>query len=243
MRHPKTLAMRINGFWVSDDFKPLNIDSVADVAMNFHTIFIKKAVDSAGGQGVICFKQESGKSALIEQLNKLDSNTVIQAGLTQHPEMSRLNPSSVNTVRVLSFLQKSGDVKILSTVVRMGRNGSYVDNASSGGVTVGVDASGRLKSVGYDIKGNKYYEHPDTKTRFNDVCIPDYTNIIKEIKVLQWQLCQFRLLSWDIAIDSDGQPVLIEVNMHSGQLDFHQLNNGPVFGEDTPLILEEVFGK
>ena len=38
-----------------------------------------------------------------------------------------------------------------------------------------------------------------------------------------------------------GSPILIEVNMHSGQLDFHQLNNGPVFGEDTEVILKEVF--
>lgn len=59
---------------------------------------------------------------------------------------------------------------------------------------------------------------------------------------LQWYLPQFRLLSWDITIDEDGNPVIIEVNMHSGQLDFHQLNNGPIFGDDTEEVLKEVFG-
>lgn len=52
---------------------------------------------------------------------------------------------------------------------------------------------------------------------------------------------QFRLLSWDIAVDEDNSPILIEVNMYSGELDFHQLNNGPVFGCETEAVLKEVF--
>lgn len=40
-----------------------------------------------------------------------------------------------------------------------------------------------------------------------------------------------------------NEPVLIEANLRYGELDFHQLNNGPVFGKDTKKILDEVFGK
>jgi len=53
----------------------------------------------------------------------------------------------------------------------------------------------------------------------------------------------FRLVSWDFAINEEGHPVMIEANLNLGELDFHQLNNGPVFGEDTKKILDEVFGK
>ena len=35
-------------------------------------------------------------------------------------------------------------------------------------------------------------------------------------------------------------PTLIEANLCNGELDFHQLNNGPLFGEDTERILKEV---
>ena len=51
----------------------------------------------------------------------------------------------------------------------------------------------------------------------------------------------FRLVSWDIALREDGEPVLIEANFYDGEIDFHQLNNGPLFGEDTEAILREVF--
>ncbi len=36
---------------------------------------------------------------------------------------------------------------------------------------------------------------------------------------------------------------MIEANLNQGELDFHQLNNGPLFGEDTIKVLDEVFGK
>ena len=51
----------------------------------------------------------------------------------------------------------------------------------------------------------------------------------------------FRLISWDFAVDQKEEPVLIEANFKYGGVDFHQLNNGPLFGKDAPKILNEVF--
>lgn len=227
---------------MSDNYNPLTVVDVAQRIMKNQCVFIKQAEDSAGGHGVVYFNKTEGIDKCMGILKSLKANTVIQTGISQHENLNRLNPSSVNTIRILSHLTRDEGVKIRSVVVRMGRNGSHVDNASSGGVTVGVNSDGRLKSVGYDVTGEKYYEHPDTHTKFSDIVLPNYNCIIDEIKTLQWQLPQFRLLSWDIAISEDGDPVLIEVNMHSGQIDFHQLNNGPVFGNETEKILQEVFG-
>ena len=52
-----------------------------------------------------------------------------------------------------------------------------------------------------------------------------------------------KLCSWDIAIRKDGIPVLIEANMTFGEIDFHQMCNGPILGDLTEDILNEVFGK
>ena len=79
---------------------------------------------------------------------------------------------------------------------------------------------------------NKSY-HPDSKVKFSSVIIPDFEKKVEDVIRLHWKIPQFRLLSWDTAIDENNDPVLIEVNMHSGQLDFLQFNNGPVFGDDT----------
>lgn len=239
--HPKTVAFRINNYWVSENFQPLSVDDVAREARKQTCIFVKEAEDSAGGHGVTFFDCSHPESELKSILENKLGNLVVQAGLTQHSEMARLNPSSINTIRVLSLLTKDSKCKILSSVVRIGRNGSHVDNASSGGITVGVEEDGQLKDMAYDVRGERYYCHPDTKVLFSSVSIPDYDKIKEAVGRIHWELPQFRMLSWDIALDADGKIVLIEVNMHSGQLDFHQLNNGPVFGDLTRDVLKEVF--
>ena len=50
-----------------------------------------------------------------------------------------------------------------------------------------------------------------------------------------------RMVAWDVAILENGVPVLIEANLYDGQLDSHQIHNGPLFGEDTKKIMDEVF--
>ena len=74
-----------------------------------------------------------------------------------------------------------------------------------------------------------------------DLIIPNFEKI-KELVTQQAKLVpHFRLVSWDIALNEYDLPILIEANLHFGEIDFHQLNNGPLFGDDTKEILKEVF--
>lgn len=50
-----------------------------------------------------------------------------------------------------------------------------------------------------------------------------------------------KLQSWDFAIGEDGEPILIEVNLSFGQIDFHQMCNGPIWGASTQEMLRYVF--
>ena len=45
----------------------------------------------------------------------------------------------------------------------------------------------------------------------------------------------------DVSVLENGEPILIEANLYDGQLDFHQIHNGPLFGDDTEKIMEEIF--
>lgn len=51
------------------------------------------------------------------------------------------------------------------------------------------------------------------------------------------------LTSQIFALNHANEPVLIEANLFSGELDFHQLNNVLISRDDTVKILNEVFGK
>lgn len=240
---PEIIAYRLNGFWY-------NGTGGGDQAVIIEKVFasgscfVKKATDSYGGKGVFFFDcKTKNKKDFEELISSIPSDIVIQKTLQQSTIMSKLNPSSVNTIRIITLLRKDGIVKPYSVIVRMGVGGSKVDNASSGGITCGVNEDGRLNPVAYSVKGDCYKEHPDTYQKFDEIVIPNFEKCKQMVINLHPQVPHFRLVSWDLAIDQDNEPVLIEANFCEGELDFHQLNNGPVFKEDTNEILDEVFGK
>lgn len=241
---PEIIAYRLNGFWFNRIGLIENQDIIIKTVLSEKSCFIKKATNSYGGKGVFFFdSQKQKKDDLVELINSISNDIVIQKPLCQSSIMAKLNPSSVNTIRIITLLRKDGTVKPYSTIVRMGVGGSKIDNASSGGITCGVNEDGRLKPVAYNVKGECFKEHPDTHQKFDEIVIPCFEKCKQLVIGLHPQVPHFRLVSWDVAINEDDEPVLIEANLCDGELDFHQLNNGPVFKEDTSDILNEVFDK
>ena len=130
-------------------------------------------------------------------------------------------------------------VQILSSVLRMGTDGRRVDNASSGGIICGITDNGQLKEYAYDKTGMRYMKHP-SGVSFSDITVPNFKATKKLVSKLQYRFPYCRMISWDIAIDTHGIPILIEANMWRGELEFHQFCNGPIFGEFSNEIIEVV---
>lgn len=129
-----------------------------------------------------------------------------------------------------------------SEKLRSQSNWNIYDNASSGGIVVGVD-NDMLRKYAYRTTGEKFSVHPSSGVSFEGITIPGIRNAEELVKQLAPTFPHHRLISWDICIDEEERPVLIELNMHHGQLDFHQMANGPLFGDRTREMLDEVFGK
>lgn len=243
IKQPETIVSRLNNFWTDSTGQAVSEKEIENIIQKYDELVIKTATDSCGGKGVFFVKKEN----IIEDFNNIcsniDTDIVVQKVLKQHKNLNLLNSSSVNTIRLFSMLNKDGSVKIYSSVLRMGINGSRVDNACSGGISCGINPDGRLKSVAYSNEGKKFFVHPSSGVNFDRIIIPSYDKACEAIKKLHISIPHFRLVSWDIAIDEDENPVLIEVNLIFSEVTFHQLNNGPLFGDDTEKILEEVFGK
>ena len=242
---PRTVVKRTNGMWSVKEENAVRFISKEEAYKLISTCdcFAKQAVASCGGSGVRKIHKGTPIDEIDQIVKRLKSDIVVQEAIEQSDEMSKLNPTSTNTVRVLSFLDSEGDVKVYSSIVRMGINGAIVDNASSGGITCGIESDGRLKSVAYASNGTSFEIHPSSGLKFSEVVIPNYSKLISLAIELHKSFPHFRLLSWDFAIDKNNEPLVIEVNLCYGELDFHQLNNGPIFGEDTEKILREVFSK
>lgn len=241
IKQPKTICTRQNGYWYSSENQILSVALAVDEIKSFPISFIKNATLSIGGKGILVCEENTSRKEIEEFLNSTSNDIVVQEGLRQSERMAYLNSSSVNTIRIMTLLRKDGSVKICSSCVRVGLEGSKVDNASSGGIVVGVSESGRLNKIAYGPDGRSYTTHPSSGVKFDTIEIPSY-NKVKDVVIREaLNTPQFRLISWDIAIDDKEEPILIEANLFVGELEFHQLNNGPIFGDETEEILNEVF--
>lgn len=250
VKTPEVIARKVDGNFMTKDYEPLSYIELLNILKAQDGFVVKKATSSWGGHGVKFFE---GEDWTVEELNAYmyDRNTdnyrgsnpfsqyVIQKCIKQHESLAALNSSSVNTVRVLTLV-RNGEVHALSSVLRIGINGSRVDNCSSGGIVVGINEDGTLKGVAYDGNANKYTEHPQSGS-FNGKTVPSFFAIVAAAKKQAMKLSGIsKMISWDFAVDESGEPVLIEMNINYGELDFHQLCNGPILGSQTKEIVKEV---
>ena len=100
---PKSIVKNINGFYY-EGMKVISEERALDICSNLSDAIIKQAVESAQGKSVIRFSSVQGKTdsdncSVKELFKKYKKNFIVQQAVIQHPELSRLNPTSLNTVR------------------------------------------------------------------------------------------------------------------------------------------------
>ncbi len=240
VKHPVTLIRKVHGLYLNDDFSPMTKQEAVDKLYDSLDpgIVVKISRASSGGKGVRFLGTGSSRDDISQSLD-VDPDIAVQLVMKQHPEMAKMNASSVNTIRIICIML-DGESIPLSAVVRIGNSGSRVDNFSSGGVGCGVRPDGHLNSCGYTQKGERYDVHPNGFI-FSDGFVPNFDKALEAVKRCHMRVPMFGVASWDIAIDEDGEPVLIEYNVGGAGIDIHQYNNGPLYGKYKDRIISDAF--
>lgn len=181
--------------------------------------FFAKPIDGTfgNGAGIIDIKDYPSIEDAFKQFVSSPEKWILEEIIQQDPEMSKFNSSSVNTIRVPSFLTKEGKYAILNPTLRTGRKGSVVDNAGAGGVTAMIDIeTGKISTQGIDKKYNRYDSHPDSQIPFVGTQIPLWDELKKTAEAVHRSLPKHhRYVGFDFALSTKGW-VLIEGNW--GQL-------------------------
>lgn len=241
-KQPEIVLKNVNGFYFIDDEIFIEDAAIERVINESHQMVIKPSLDSGNGQNVVSFLIHNNKTnynnlSVKELFNKYKKDFIVQKVVNQNEISKSLNPSSLNTLRVLSYLNHTG-VHILSTIMRIGKKGVFTDNFESGGIGCGVDNNGMLKEYGYFENGTRTTK-TDNGVLLKDFKVPSYNIILKQIEEMHLLIPYFRLISWDIGIDHSGMPLLIEYNTYHQGVTVHQLANGPLFGPFVDEILTQ----
>lgn len=248
IKQPEILVRKINSLIFDEKYNQISAEEAEKKILQYDEVICKPSQESGSGRGIMFFKNSEHDKISEFLTDKSYDDYVVQKLIVQNSELDKVHKGSVNCIRICSLLCDDG-VHILSSVLRMGFGNSKVDNATAkdnsryDGMSCGIDENGCLKKYAHCYtKGDCYDRHPDGLV-FEGFKIPSYDKAVELVKKAHPLIAHFRLVSWDIAIDSDGEAVLIEANMRKGGINFHQFNNGPLFGDLTEKILKEVFRK
>jgi hypothetical protein len=175
-------------------------------------VVFKVADGKCGAQVKIRDCNDFDTDSLIKYMK--DSNfALVEEFIVQHPEMNKLSPSAVNTVRIITQLNEKGEVGILGCRLRISVN-SLVDNMAAGNLAAPIDeATGIVSGPGVysDITKPDQEYHPVTKIKINGFQIPFWKEILQMVKEAALLHPQNRSIGWDVVVTEHG-PGLIEGN-------------------------------
>lgn len=235
---PRIILKNMNGYYYYEG-EPVSKEEALKLCENIGSVIIKPSL-TGRGVGVQRIRIEDGKNminnkSLASIFEEYKSDFLIQEIVEQHELMEKLNPSSVNTIRILTY--RSGmDIKVVYTVIRIGRKGQTIDNESAGGISARINSDGRIAKYAYGAPGVDNVEYTDNNVQLEGYLVPSFSKAIDLVKRQHYNLPYFDLIGWDIAISKAGEPILIEFNMTP---DLSQSANGPAFGKYTELILSD----
>jgi len=226
---PKTLMYNHNRIFVAGK-KCIEVNTVHDFYALLEEIFsqnpsidsiiVKKTYASSSGKKIykIFLSQFRSDHEIINEIYSevIKSEFLFQETIRQHPDLNRLNSSSINTVRIDTFINKDGKIDTISAHLRMSTNNIHVDNIDAGGCFVSINLqTGQLKKFGYSaIKTHGVIvrkQHPVTGTSFENFTIPFFNEVKELVKEAAGLMPGLRLVGWDVAIGESG-PVLVEGN-------------------------------
>ncbi len=178
---------------------------------------ILKPSAATQGKGVekveLPWGDETAMRALYDEL--MDRRLYLcEEPIIQHPAMAAFNPSSVNTVRVMTIV-KDDVCHFVYAGFRMGR-GALVDNFHAGGVIATVDVeTGVTVMDAIDLEGNHYPLHPGSGLPTKGFQIPNWPKVRALVEKAALRMAgvgedpdnpqpKAAMVGWDVAITQDG---------------------------------------
>ena len=165
-----TFGKYIGRQWL--DFSKASKEDFQKFMESRETIMVKPE-SSSGGFGVdkLYKKDFPSVDAMYDHL-KEQKIGVVEEVLQQHEEMNRMNPGSINTLRIVTILNETGP-HIVYAHIRIGNSDRPVDNLHSGGMFAPIDLErGVIQYPAYDKARHTYTEHPRTGTTIQGFTIP-----------------------------------------------------------------------
>ncbi len=237
VRQPATVVKNMHGHFYSNGDE-VSLDQAIDlVATRGGELMIKPTVETCNGDGVDQIR-DFDKDSLKSLFARYKINFIVQEKARQHPEIQRVNPTSLNSMRLYTYRTLDGNIEFLYpyAMLRYGGKGAIKDNTSKGGGTCLIDSDGRVDDRVFRFKSLEV-SSLKKETGTEDLVIPCYHKVVDTLTRMHRRLPYFDYVGWDVTVDPDGEPLFIEFNLVPG-IEGPQIMSGPMFGEHLEEVIE-----
>ena len=165
-----------------------------------HEECIVKPISSCHGNGV-----RKIKTSDIMQLKQSGESFLAEEIIENCTELKSLNPTSLNTIRVVTCRDHGGALHIMAIVMRIGGPDAVVDNYFGGGVAYHVDADeGIVDRPGRNSRLEEFTRHPGSKALMVGFPVPRFQELLSWIREVADFRKDIRYAGWDVAITPKG---------------------------------------
>lgn len=219
---PKVISYNLNNRFIFNNLES-EINNSQELILFFEKLFNNskitklfiKPVEGIGGQGCIILNKERLKEQIYDYGESLLNNNYIhQEIIIQHPSINKIHSSSVNTIRIDTYIDRNNKPHVLSALMRFGAGHSITDNTNTGGFYISINSdTAKLQGVGrQDVTkgGGVFSSHPNSGYKLEGFQVP-YFNEACELVLIATKYFPNRIIGWDVAITDSG-PTIVEGN-------------------------------
>ena len=217
--------------FIKRDWMEVNKNTPSHLIQTFISKYgcaIAKPINGEQGKGILKIDSLKCQEFMTLMNERETTSFILEEKVCNCPEISIINPSSLNTVRATTLIQKDGTPRLFSIILRVGTPGAHVDNWGAGGVGYNFDLeTGVCNMYGRDKKNRPYVYHPGSNVQMVGFKLPRFNELKQYVYELTKVFPTARFVGWDIAITPDGFD-LIEMNCPAGHDMFQSFDN-PIY--------------
>ena len=237
VRQPLSIVKNIHGHFYHQG-EEISIKQAVDIVMeNAGELIIKPTVETCNGEGVEQIR-DFDRNSLEELFRHYSINFIVQEKVKQHPDLQRVNPTSLNSMRLYTYRRMDGSYEFLypHAHMRFGGKGAIKDNVSQGGGTCLIHEDGLVDDRVYRFKSMQVGSLKQ-ETGVEGLVVPEYKRVIDTLLKMHRRLPYFDFVGWDVTVLPDGEPLLIEFNLVPS-VEGPQMMSGPMFGVYLDEVIE-----
>lgn len=229
MRSPQIpdLAYVIKGLFYDRDFRLVTSDQLAGVLFDSAPQAIFKLERTGRGKSF----EEIRPATLDPERFRRSPNGVFQRYIRQHPFFDAMTTGSATTLRLTTAIDRVGDVAVRAAYLRIARQEDR-NVKSQSALRAAVDLStGRLAQAAYLPDWSRVARHPDSGFAFAGQELPAFPEASALVVALHRSFPQISCIGWDVCIDADGVPQILEWNTSHNDIKFSEAFTGPCFAD------------